>query len=197
MRKRIDNVYRYIIIEGKKPIIEQVNMIESLFSEFMVITSITHDDYHVFITYEQEIDISFLDVILNISSDIFNDLRIYVSHYLDDLDRFKHQAYVLSKMKDIPFNKYVYIDDKVLLKTHLDVIDDELKRFILKKYAQDTLMHETIKGYLECNQNMVLAAKKLYVHRNTLIQRIEKFYQVTGFDIRQFQDAYLIYHFVK
>ena len=191
-------MYRYIIIQGKKPIIEQVNMIESLFSEFMVIKTINHDDYHVFMTYEQETDVSFLDVILNVSSDIFNDLRIYVSHTLEDLDNYqKHQAYVLSKLKEMPFNKYVYVDDKVLLKANLDTLDDELKHFILKKYAQDLMMHETIKGYLESNQNMVIAAKKLYVHRNTLIQRIEKFHQVTGFDIRQFQDAYLIYHFIK
>lgn len=191
-------MFRYIIIEGKKPIIEQVMMIESLFSEFMMITSISHDDYRVYMTYEHEVDISFLDVVLNISSDIYNDLRIYVSYDLDQSEHYnKHLQFVLSKLKDIPFNRYVYLDDKVLLKAHLHAIDDELKQFILKKYAQDMTMLETIKNYLECNQNMVIAAKKLYVHRNTLIQRIEKFYQVTGFDIRQFQDAYLIYHFVK
>jgi DNA-binding PucR family transcriptional regulator len=58
-------------------------------------------------------------------------------------------------------------------------------------------MQESIKIYLESNQNMSLAAKKLYVHRNTLIQRLDKFHQTTGFDVRVFSDAYLIYHLMK
>jgi len=109
----------------------------------------------------------------------------------------KHQSFIKSKLLAIPFNKYTYLDDKTILKANLDALNDEIKHFILKKYAHDLIMHETIKVYLESNQNMVTAAKKLYVHRNTLIQRIDKFHQVTGFDLKNFYDAFLIYHFIK
>jgi carbohydrate diacid regulator len=44
---------------------------------------------------------------------------------------------------------------------------------------------------------MSKASKHLYVHRNTLIQRLDKLHQVTGFDVRVFQDAYLIYQLIR
>ena len=59
------------------------------------------------------------------------------------------------------------------------------------------MMIDTIKTYLEADQNMSFASKILYVHRNTLIQRIDKFQQVTGFDVKVFIDAYLIYHLIR
>ena len=73
-----------------------------------------------------------------------------------------------SKIKSIPFNKYVYLDDKIILKESLNVVDDILIKHILKKYAEDQIMLETIKVYLESNQNTIKASKKLYIHRNTL-----------------------------
>ena len=44
---------------------------------------------------------------------------------------------------------------------------------------------------------MSRAAKNLYLHRNTLIQRLEKFYVKTGFDCRRFVEAYIIYTLLK
>jgi len=71
-----------------------------------------------------------------------------------------------------------------------------MKRFFLGKFYQDTVMKETLKAYLDANLNMVNAARKLYIHRNTLIQRLDKFYHGTGFDIRIFSDALIIYHLI-
>ena len=41
---------------------------------------------------------------------------------------------------------------------------------------------------------MSQASKNLYIHRNTLTQRLDKFLQITGFDARKFMDGLLIYH---
>jgi sugar diacid utilization regulator len=192
------HVYRYVIIEGKKSIEDQLNLMTSIFNEFMIITDVKCLDKQIIFVYEQETDVSFLDVILNIMADTYHDLRIYVSYQFEHIeDMHKHQRFITTKLLDIPFNKYTYLDDKVVLKANLGVLNDEIKHFMLRKYEHDLMMHETIKVYLESDQNMVIAAKKLYVHRNTLIQRIEKFYQVTGFDLKNFIDAFLIYHFIK
>jgi sugar diacid utilization regulator len=191
-------MYRYLIIEGKKSIEDQLNFMISIFNEFIQIKNTTCLDNQIIFEYEHETDVSFLDIILNITADTYHDLRIYVSHVFDqEKEMHKHQAFIKSKLLAIPFNKYTYLDDKTILRANLDALNDEIKQFILKKYANDLIMHETIKVYLESNQNMVTAAKKLYVHRNTLIQRIDKFHQVTGFDLKNFYDAFLIYHFIK
>ncbi|WP_134704080.1 CdaR family transcriptional regulator [Ammoniphilus sp. YIM 78166] len=59
-----------------------------------------------------------------------------------------------------------------------------------------SLNHElflTVQVLLEENLNVSETARKLYIHRNTLLYRIEKFKQETGRDIRNGQDAYMVY----
>jgi sugar diacid utilization regulator len=190
-------MYRYLIIESKKEIKSEESPIISIFSEFIEITKVETEPYAIHIFYQQETDVSFLDVILNIMSDTLTDLRIYVSYQFENEDQLQlHMNFIKNKLKLIPFIKYVYIDDKILLRSLLNLIDHELKSYMLRKYNQDTSMLQSIKTYLECNQNMSSAAKKLYIHRNTLIQRLDKFYQTTGFDVRVFNDAFLVYHLV-
>jgi len=188
----------YLIIESKNEIKSDEQVIVSIFSEFINLDRIETEEKAIHLYYQQETNVSFLDIILNMMSDTLSDLRIYVSFQFENqADLIAHQEFIHKKLQTIPFNKHVYLDDKVILKTLLDKVDYEMKRFIFRKYLNDSMMQESIKIYLESNQNMSLAAKKLYVHRNTLIQRLDKFHQTTGFDVRLFSDAYLIYHLMK
>lgn len=50
----------------------------------------------------------------------------------------------------------------------------------------------TINMFLENNLNVSETARKLYVHRNTLLYRLEKLEKLTGLDIRVFDDALTI-----
>lgn len=52
---------------------------------------------------------------------------------------------------------------------------------------------EMVDGLVRANLNVSEAARLLYVHRNTLISRIERLNQVTGFDVRDVQDAMVLY----
>ena len=47
----------------------------------------------------------------------------------------------------------------------------------------------TISTFLELDQNISETSKKLYVHRNTLGYRIEKFNRMTGLDCTKFEDG--------
>ena len=47
----------------------------------------------------------------------------------------------------------------------------------------------TINMFLENNLNVSETARKLYVHRNTLLYRLEKLEKLSGLDIRVFEDA--------
>jgi DNA-binding PucR family transcriptional regulator len=47
----------------------------------------------------------------------------------------------------------------------------------------------TIEEFVDCGLNISDAAKKLYIHRNTLIYRLDKIKKETGFDIRNFKEA--------
>ena len=45
--------------------------------------------------------------------------------------------------------------------------------------------------FFENNLNVSETARKLYVHRNTLVYRLEKVKKITGLDLREFEDAIL------
>src|SRR5690554_2564240 len=186
---------RYLIIESKLNILEHVDLIESLFSAVVFLHRFeVKNDHSIFMVFESEKATDFEGLILNLKTDIFTDIRLYVSPQLHEHDIVEHFDFVQSLLKQISIAKYAYLDEKIILKDQLLQVTKEHKQHILSKYYQDQVMLDTVKAYLESNQNMSLAAKKIYIHRNTLIQRIDKFYQVTDFDVRNFNDAFLIYH---
>ena len=47
----------------------------------------------------------------------------------------------------------------------------------------------TINQFFENNLNVSETSRKLFVHRNTLVYRIEKLQKSTGLDLRNFDDA--------
>lgn len=54
-------------------------------------------------------------------------------------------------------------------------------------FDEETLT--TINKFFENNLNVSETSRQLYVHRNTLVYRIEKLEKSTGLDIRVFDDA--------
>ncbi len=50
-------------------------------------------------------------------------------------------------------------------------------------------MQETIRTFFEADLSVTATAGRLYIHRNTLIYRIDKLYKQTGLDLRRFKDA--------
>lgn len=65
-------------------------------------------------------------------------------------------------------------------------------REVFKRGSIDTLDHETlftIQKFFENNLNVSETSRKLFVHRNTLVYRLEKIRKLTGLDLREFDDA--------
>ena len=47
----------------------------------------------------------------------------------------------------------------------------------------------TIQCFFENNLNVSETSRKLFVHRNTLVYRLEKIRKITGLDLREFEHA--------
>lgn len=63
---------------------------------------------------------------------------------------------------------------------------------VFKKGSLESLDHETlttIQAFFENNLNVSETARKLFVHRNTLVYRLEKIRKLTGLDLREFENA--------
>ena len=65
-------------------------------------------------------------------------------------------------------------------------------REVFKKNSLDSLDQETlftINKFFENSLNVSETSRKLFVHRNTLVYRLEKIRKLTGLDLRQFDHA--------
>ncbi len=63
---------------------------------------------------------------------------------------------------------------------------------VLKKESIDVMDNETIftiQKFFENNLNVSETSRKLFVHRNTLVYRLDKIKKLTGIDLREFDDA--------
>lgn len=58
--------------------------------------------------------------------------------------------------------------------------------------AFDSEMITTLEHFFQLDCNVSETAKKLYIHRNTLLYRLDKFKQETGLDVRTFNHAVLV-----
>ena len=68
-----------------------------------------------------------------------------------------------------------YNPDEIFKKESINVLDDE------------TL--QTINKFFENNLNVSETSRQLFVHRNTLVYRLDKIERLTGLDLRKFDDA--------
>lgn len=59
----------------------------------------------------------------------------------------------------------------------------------LKKVFGDAELMRTAECFIECSLNISAAARTLYMHRNTMMYRLDKIKRFTGLDIRSFYDA--------
>ncbi|MGP4106568.1 PucR family transcriptional regulator [Virgibacillus sp. L01] len=140
------------------------------------------------ISYEQIIDV--------LMSDLYVKIKFFVGPYLYSLSSAKRYHQILLNGAGSTFaysDKTVstYIDavpflfiDQIGSNTRADIIESVLGETVLDK---DLL--KTIEMFIACNLNVSVAAKELYMHRNSLQYRLDKFTEKTGIDIRQFHQA--------
>lgn len=93
----------------------------------------------------------------------------------------------------------VFFFQRLLLERFLQEVPRDLRRQFyelafsdpLKKVLNDEML-TTITKFFDNNLNLSEAARKLYIHRNTLIYRLDKIQKVTGLDLRRFEDSMLL-----
>lgn len=66
-------------------------------------------------------------------------------------------------------------------------LNEVFKRGSIDSLDQETLF--TIQKFFENNLNVSETSRKLFVHRNTLVYRLEKIKKLTGLDLREFDHA--------
>lgn len=85
---------------------------------------------------------------------------------------------------DLGMGKLIY---ELPEKTCVEYLEDHFRGLCLSDLDDETL--HTIYTFLDSGLSIAECARKLFLHRNTLIYRLDKIEQLTGLDIRRFDDA--------
>ncbi|MFC0272114.1 PucR family transcriptional regulator [Metabacillus herbersteinensis] len=142
---------------------------------------------------------AFEQMIDTITSDFFVDICTYVGQ-LHKNDTSLKEKFILEyscfqtfqptyREKSVTFYEAFPL---LLVKASTMISKRGLSEYLLESFQDHELVH-TINVFLQCNLNASLAAKRLYIHRNSLQYRIDKFIEKTGLDIRIFSNATFAY----
>ena len=84
--------------------------------------------------------------------------------------------------------RLIYQLPTTLCKTYLNEV---FKLGSIESLDQETLF--TIQKFFENNLNVSETSRRLFVHRNTLVYRLEKIKKITGLDLREFDHAIIVF----
>ena len=112
-------------------------------------------------------------------------------------DAFSHERKIFTHSLDLLPAESVHTFEKVfpaLLASQLPeiagkLLDEDLVPF----FQEDPELLETMKIFLEHNSNVSLAAKKLYIHRNTMQYRLDRFAEKSGINLKDYPSALAVY----
>ncbi|AHV95059.1 PucR family transcriptional regulator [Paenibacillus sabinae] len=94
--------------------------------------------------------------------------------------------------------EYIHLPWALQLERLVNSIPDGRRRQLLAQFGDyttvlsDKEMLVTLETFFQMDCNVSETAKKLYIHRNTLLYRLDKIKQETGADVRSFGDAAIV-----
>lgn len=195
----------YPFLNGKFGIIT-IFVEKDLESAFLLIKECYDEEQNIILKYQEKI------VIIGELDDIYDhavSIRETVSSNISCKTRISYiNVSDYTKIKDallkcnekisvaIKFNLEIDIlgERDIIFEEIVESIDNLKKEKLINEFHKgfkrlDAEIIRTIDIFFKSGLNLSEASKELYIHRNTLIYRIEKIEKYTGFDIRNFNEA--------
>jgi hypothetical protein len=145
--------------------------------------------------FDADCDVSFMEIIESLNEDFYITSLLFESGELyTNLDKGEYVDFIISNKDLLLETNKLYLNESKLIEHK--IYNEIVVKNILKNYYNDFEMKNIIRTYLESNMNISKASNILYMHRNTLMYKIDNFIKVTGFDVKKFKDAYIIYHII-
>ncbi len=176
---------------------EALNIVRQLYTEGEVVSMLYNDSLFVLGVFD-EINEHARSIRESIVSDLY--CRCYVSYgstiyNVKDIKKAYEEAKeCLLLSKNFGIKEEIFYYDKILFEKIVFNINPKVKNELLNRFRDkfnlfDSELINTIEEFVNCGLNISDAARRLYVHRNTLIYRLDKITKETGFDIRNFKEA--------
>ncbi len=135
-----------------------------------------------------------------INDNDINDLLISYSREL--LTNIVAYNSTLDEKQDFELNLIVsnlkYLTNGIYnIKSILTIIPKNNTKEVLEELLSQTgITIDFIKDYVKYDLNISKASKGMYIHRNTMNYKLDKLKSLTSFDLRKFNDAYILYNLI-
>jgi DNA-binding PucR family transcriptional regulator len=184
----------YISVEGSR--YEAINIINQLYDNDVFVS--LYGDSIIIIGGFQDVEDHAISIKDSIVSDLYCDCYVSYGNIVYNIDSIK-KAYEAAKESKLLLKKFGIKEEilnynNVLFEKVVFNLNNDLKEILFHEFREnfdkfDNEIIQTINKFFDCDLNISNTAKKLYIHRNTLIYRLDKIKKETGFDIRNFKEA--------
>lgn len=194
------NPFRFVYFSFNKNQIEPIlfkDAIEALFDKQVpVLWENEHEGFIIEQEMMEEESISYEQIIDILMSDLYVKITFFVGPYKKDIENLTLHY---ESLTNIANRVFLYATKSVV--TYIEAIpflltkqtDENLRldisKTILQEYRQDEESIHMMETFFQCNLNLSETAKVLHLHRNSLQYRLDRFFEKTGIDIRQFNHA--------
>lgn len=199
--------FRFIHFEFSEPLLNKEEWKEALIAFFDSDLEIVWRNFTsgVMVDFMPELkteeSVPLHDIIDITASDFYTNVKLYIGTYtnleenLTDLFHWEQKCFERSLQARKQANIHTF--QHALPYMLSENIDGEQVSYIKKMFGtmldEEKELLQSVKVYIENNMNVSLTAKKLFMHRNSLQYRIDKFIERTGIDIKNFQGAMAAY----
>ncbi len=179
----------------KKNLIQDVNFIINLNYKNIVIVKLIDENFN-----EDEFFKKLNEKIENIRKNLKIKINIGAGSVVENLKNI-HKSFEESKIA-LEINKIFNEINKITNynKLNIKILIYNMPKGICEKYLKEILNNKKIKNlnketlftinkFFENNLNISETSRKLFIHRNTLVYRLEKIKRIIGLDLKNFEDA--------
>ena len=190
------NMY-LVTISLKDKLLESLDILKNIYNTDVII--LKHENSIVLIGIFEDIE----DHMSSISETLYTSIyeKCYISYCnIEDYESlyflYEDNMCKINLATKYNLSSRIFSENSLLFEKVVDSLAEESKNKIIDKFNDgfsklDEDIMKTIDVFFRVDLNLSEAAKQLYVHRNTLIYRLDKIEKYTSYDIRKFNDAVL------
>ncbi|MGM8211924.1 PucR family transcriptional regulator [Virgibacillus sp. W0430] len=196
--------FRFIYFQLADNEVDPTAFLEAIQALFSKSVPILWENEHEGVIIEEKSvsdeDINFKQIINVLTSDLYVNIKFFiglyqrslhnVSTYYNTMKATAKTVFAHSKLTVITYPEAV---PYILMNQVNTSVREQITSGILDEFVADPNMLQTIQTFFKCNLNVSVTAKEMYMHRNSLQYRIDKFRLKTGIDIQQFDQAQAVY----
>lgn len=199
-----DGDYRFVYFSIQKHQVEPVYFKEAIQELFSKPIPILWRNEHEGIIIEElkkyEEPIQYDQIIDILMSDLYAKINFFVGPFQNQIT-YAHKYYqmITSGAREVFKHSseevitYIQAIPPLLIEQATDEFKEHIGKWVLRDTMNDQETLQMIKTLVACNLNISETAKELYMHRNSLQYRLDRFQEKTGLDIRNFDEAMTAY----